>query len=95
VRAPVFYTAKRLAEEGLRDLENNEADAFLGLKDLVGEEVVNLAYDNTASLQVFGMAPDKMLDKLEDCDFLCVMIDGTLRLRQDLIEELREQAAQG
>jgi hypothetical protein len=30
-----------------------------------------------------------LLDKLEDSDFLCLMVDGRLRLRRDMIEELQ------
>ncbi len=34
---------------------------------------------------------DTLLDKLEDSDFLCVMVDHRSKLRQDFIEELKKR----
>ena len=32
-----------------------------------------------------------LLDKLEDSDFLCVMVDGRMILRQDFAAELKKK----
>jgi hypothetical protein len=32
-----------------------------------------------------------LLDYLEDSDFLCVMVDGQMKLRQDFVEEIRDR----
>ncbi len=59
-----------------------------------GEEV-NEAYENTPPLMFHSLNAEALLDYLEDFDFLCVVVDGRMRLRQDLVEELRERIADG
>jgi hypothetical protein len=49
------------------------------------------AVGNTSSLRVMWIDLDMLLDKLKDSDFLCVMVDHRLKLRQDFIEELKRQ----
>ena len=56
-----------------------------------GEEEVNVAYENTLPTMIFFSDTETLLYSLEDSDFLCVMVDGRLKLRQDFAEELRER----
>ena len=73
-------------------VEAEEPDSHLRLIEEHGEEVLNRAWENAAPLHVFSMDRGWLLDLLEDSDFLCVMVDGRLKLRQDLIEELSTDA---
>ena len=92
VAAPMLFASREAAEVELREHEEADIDSFLGNVDKHGEEAVNTAYRNTGPLHVFGIARDSLTDKLEDSDFLCVMVDGRLKLRQDFIEKLRDDA---
>ncbi len=89
LEAPMLFTTEEAAEEERRHLEDTELESYLDLVERYGEENVNEAYDNTLPLRVFGMSRDELLDKLENSDFLCVMVDDKLKLRGDLVEELK------
>jgi hypothetical protein len=52
-----------------------------------------VAYNNMAPLPVFDLDEDLLFGKLEDSDFLCVMVDGILKLRRDFMEELNDADA--
>jgi hypothetical protein len=84
-------TTQEGAEAELREFEASEAEAFLGLVEEHSEADVNEALDNTLPTQVYEISKDTLMGKLEDSDFLCVAIDGRLKLRQDFVEELRKQ----
>jgi len=89
VDAPMIFTAKEAAEEARRGQEASEPGAYLALAEVEGEEEADEAFDNTPSLRTMWMDGDALLDKLGDSDFLCVMVDGRLKLRRDFAEELR------
>jgi hypothetical protein len=89
VAAPVIYTTKERAEGDLRAHREAEPDAYLNLVGHYGERITNEALKNTLPLRVFDIDGDLLLSKLEDSDFLCIMVDDWLKLRRDFIEELK------
>jgi hypothetical protein len=91
VQAPMLFSTREAAEKEKRTVEDAEPEGYSRLADQYGEELVNEAYDNTASLRTMWLDWDSLLDKLEDSDFLCVMVDHKLKLRQDFAEELRKK----
>ncbi len=95
VDAPMLFSSRGGAEEELRCLYGAAADEYLLLVEQHGEEEVNEAYENTPPTKIHSLDAEMLLDCLEDSDFLCVMVDGRMRLRQDLAEELRERVAEG
>jgi len=52
-----------------------------------GERITNEAPNNSLPLRVFDIGRDLLLSKLEDSDFLRVMVDDRLKLRRDFAEE--------
>lgn len=92
VDAPMLFTSEQAAETQLGHAEESESDLYLKLVEEHGEQRVNKAYNNTAPLTVLGINWDALAEKLEDAEFLCVMVDGRMKLRQDFIEELRGDA---
>jgi hypothetical protein len=90
VDAPMLFTTRETAEEKLREIQDAEADNYLSLVERHGEGIINVAYTNTAPYQVFDLDESLLLGKLEDSDFLCVMVDGILKLRGDFMEELSD-----
>lgn len=90
---PVLYTTKERAERNLRRHQDAAPDRDLNLVERYGEEVANKAFNNTPPLRVFEMSTDLLLIKLEYSDFLCVLVDDKLRLRQDLIDELNARTS--
>ena len=91
VAAPMLFSTRRRAQEELEDIERSEADSYLALVEQHGLEEVNEAYENTSPWRLYDIGLDSLLDKLEDSDFLCLMVDRQLRLRHDFAEELRKQ----
>ena len=91
LESPKLFSTKEAAEEELRIRENNDLDTYLDLSEQHGEELVNQAYNNTSSLRVLWMDRDTLLGKLEDVNFLTLMVDNRLKLRSDFMRELREQ----
>ena len=89
VDAPVIFTNRELAEAALESIKDREAEDYLRLVEEHGAADVDEALDNTAPLQIFSLDREQLLDKLEDSDFLCVDLDGRLKLRRDFVEELR------
>ena len=90
VDAPMLFTTRDAAKEQLREIQDAEADNYLSLVEHHGEGIINVAYDNTAPLQVFDLDESLLLGKLEDSEFLCVMVDGLLKLRRDFMEEISD-----
>jgi hypothetical protein len=90
VDAPMLFTTREAAEAKLREIQDAEADNYLRLVEHHGEGIINVAYNNTAPLQVFDLDESLLFSKLEDSDFLCVMVDGILKLRRDFMEELSD-----
>jgi hypothetical protein len=90
VDAPMLFTTREAAEEKLREIQDAEADNYLSLVDHHGEGIINVAYNNTAPLQVFDLDESLLLGKLEESDFLYVMVDGNLKLRRDFMEDMEE-----
>ena len=88
VDALILSTSKEAAESELRETEEAEPDSYLKLVNQHGEQLVNEAYNNTAPLSILGIDRDALADKLGDSDFLCVVVDGRMKRRQDFIEEL-------
>ena len=91
LEAPKLFSTREAAEEELLTLENNDPDAYLDLSEQHGEKQVNQAYNNTSSLRVLWIDKDTLLGKLEDVDFLSLMVDNRLKLRSNFMEELRAQ----
>ena len=92
VDAPILFTSEEAAKAHIRETENADPDLFLKLVNQHGEQHVNQAYDNTAPLTVLAIDREALADKLEDSDFLCVVVDARMKLRQDFIEELSSNA---
>jgi hypothetical protein len=92
VAAPMLFTTREAADEELSAIEDTEAGSFLDLVEQHGETTVNEAYDNTPPWRSFDIDPGILLDKLEDSDFLCVVVDHQLKLRQDFVAELSTYA---
>ncbi len=91
VQAPMLFSTREEAEKQRRDIENTEPESYLHLVEQFGEELTDEAFDNTSPLRVMWIDLDTLLDKLEDSDFLCVMVDHKLKLRQDFVEEVKRQ----
>jgi hypothetical protein len=91
VQAPMLFTTQEAAQEQKRQLEGTEADAYLALREEEGEAVVDEAFSNTSPLRAMWTDSNALLDKLEDSDFLCVMVNHRLKLREDFIEELKRR----
>jgi hypothetical protein len=92
VDAPILFTSEEAAEVELRKTNEAEPDSYLKLVNQHGEQQVNQAYDNAAPLTVLVIDREALADKLGDSDFLCVVVDGRMMLRQDFIEELSSDA---
>jgi hypothetical protein len=86
----MLFTTREAAEEQLREIQDAEADNYLSLVEHHGEGIINVAYNNTAPLQVFDLDESLLFGKLEDSDFLCVIVDGILKLRRDFMEEISD-----
>lgn len=86
VQAPMIFSTKEEAEKVWRSLEGTDPQSYMDLMERYGWAVAN-----TSSLRVMWIDTYTLLDKLEDSDFLCVMVDHTLKLRQDFIEELKRR----
>jgi hypothetical protein len=86
VQAPMIFTTKEKAEKVWRSLEGTDPQSYMDLMERYGWAVAN-----TSSLRVKWIDTEMLLDKLEDSDFLCVMVDHRLKLRQDFIEELKRR----
>jgi hypothetical protein len=61
-----------------------------GLTSGEGIAATNEAFDNAAPLRAMWLDSASLLTQLEECDFLCVMVDDQLKLRRDFMKELRE-----
>lgn len=86
VQAPMIFSTKEEAEKVWRSLEGTDPQSYMDLMERYG-----WAVGNTSSLRAMWIDTDTLLDKLEDSDFLCVMVDHRLKLRQDFIEELKRR----
>ena len=73
----------------LVELKESEPEADPDLVERFGEVDVNEAFDNTPPLRAVWVDRDTILDGLREAEFLCVMVDDRLRLREDFIEELQ------
>jgi len=92
VQAPILYTDRERAKEEERRLEENEPQGYLQLVEQYGEERTNEVLDNSAPYKALWVERASLLDKLQDSVFLCVMVDGVLKLRHDFMEELAKEA---
>jgi len=86
----MLFTTREAAEAQLREIQDAEADNYLSLVEHHGEGIINVAYNNMAPLQVFDLDESLLFSKREDSDFLCVMVDGILKLRRDFMEEMSD-----
>jgi len=91
VEAPMLFSTLEGAGEQLRALHGAAADEYLRLVEQHGEAQVNEAYENTPPTRMFCLDVETLLDHLEDSDFLCVMVDGRMMLRQDFAAELKKK----
>jgi hypothetical protein len=95
IYAPKLFSTRDQAEEQQRHLEDTEPEAYLELVERFEDEgLINEAFDNTPPLRVLWIDRDTLLDKLEDSEFLCVMVDDTLKLRRDFIQELSQEGGE-
>ena len=94
VEAPQLFTTEAAAEGERHSLEQSAPEAYLDLVERYGEARAGEALDNTAPLRAMWTDRVSLLGSLEDSDFLCLMVDGVLKLRQDFIAELKEQVEQ-
>jgi len=92
VSAPILYTSKERAEDEARRAGDDAPEGYLQVVEEYGQEAADDAFDNYVPYKALWVDRDTLLDKLRDATFLCVMMDDTLRPRQDLIEELDEDA---
>jgi hypothetical protein len=92
VDAPILFTSEEAADVELRKTLEAEPDSYLELVSQHGEQRMNEAYNNTAPLTILGISRYSLAAKLEDSDFLCVVVDGRMKLRQDFYEELSGDA---
>lgn len=91
VHAPILYTEREKAEEAARELEAEETEGYLQLVESHGQADADDAWDNYVPFKPLWVDRSTLLDKLEDSTFLCVMVDGVLKLRQDYVEQLRAE----
>lgn len=89
VSAPILYTKREMAEGDRRSLEEGEPERYLQLVEDYGQERTDEAISNTPPYKDLWVDRGTLLYRLEDSTFLCVMMDGVLKLRRDLIEDLR------
>jgi hypothetical protein len=89
VEAPSLWSTKEAAEKVLLELKETEPEAYLSLVESYGEKTANEAFHNTPPLKTVWVDRDTLLESLREAEFLCVMVDGRLRLREDFIEELQ------
>ncbi len=92
VAAPMIFTTREGAQAELLELEASEADSYLQLVEEHGKADVDDALDNTLPTQVYEVSRDSLAGLLGDSDFLCVLVDGRLKLHEDLAEKLDADA---
>ncbi len=88
VTAPMLFTSQEEAEAQLRRIQRDVPDAYVAMAERYGEDATHRTYIDLFPIEVRKMDKDLVLRKLEDSTFLCVMVDGRMKLRRDLIEEL-------
>ena len=86
VDAPLIFTTRERAEQVLGPLREAERHDFL---ERFGMIVDRALHHHHASLHAYGVSRDSLVEKLESADFLCVKVDGKLKLRRDFVEELK------
>ena len=75
--APILYTKRELAEEEERRLRDHEPEGYLQLAENYGQATTDDALDNSLPYKALWVDRDTLLGKLEDSDFLCLMVvDG-------------------
>lgn len=89
VRAPILYTRREEAEEEARSLRHEEPEGYLELVEDRGQADADEAMDNYVPYKALWVDRETLVDKLEGSRFLCLKVDGVLRLRRDLLKELR------
>ncbi len=92
VEAPMMFSTRAAAEAEMREIQDAEPDDYLRMVEEHGGELMDRALDNTAPLRVFAIDRGSLADKLDDSEFLCVLVDGRMKLREDFVEELMSDA---
>jgi hypothetical protein len=92
VEPPMLFSTRAAAVAEMREIHDAEPDDYLRMEREHGGELMDRALDNTAPLRVFAIERDSFAEKLNDSDFLCVLVDGRMRLQEDFIEELMNDA---
>jgi hypothetical protein len=84
-----------LAWEREEEVEYNRIPKIFTKRDWAeaeeGDEEAPGARLGSVPYEAFWVDQGTLLDKLIDADFLCVMVDGKIRLRSDFIEELYQE----
>jgi len=88
LEAPQLFTTRGAAEAQLHHLNAELPQAYLDVVKEHGAAAADEAFDNAAPLVLGWVDQGTLLDSLEEADFLCVMVDHRLKLRQDFMEEL-------
>jgi hypothetical protein len=88
VLAPMLFTERAKAEAEWRRFENSDADAYLKAVEDYGENLINKAYANTPSLQVFSIGAWLLTEHLKDSVLRYVMVDGEVKRVADFVSEL-------
>jgi hypothetical protein len=89
VEAPVLFTTQEAAEKEASEINESTPEAYLDLVGRHGEDATNQAFDNYAPRRALWVDRETLLESLQEARFLCVMVDGRLKLREDFIEELQ------
>ena len=88
VDAPMLFSRQEAAEAEARRLSEPDPDGYLSLVSEVGEEEANRILAKSLPLRAYDLGQEMLAMKLEDCEFLCVMVDGRIKLRRDFLAEL-------
>jgi hypothetical protein len=86
VDAPLIFTTRERAEQALGPLREAERHDFLERLESIVDRTL---HHYQTSLQAYGISLNSLIEKLESADFLCVRVDGELKLRRDFVEELK------
>lgn len=91
VEAPMIFSSREAAEAELARFEETEVERYLGAVGRFGEDAVNEA-KGPWSPRVFELDGTRLADLLEGSDFLCVLVDHRMIMRQDFLDDLKGDA---
>jgi hypothetical protein len=86
VDAPLIFGTRERAEQELGLLREAERHDFLERLEVIVERALHHRH---ASLHMYAISRDSLIEKLEGAHFLCVTVDAELKLRRDFVKELK------